>query len=295
MIVAGPGVGKTRIAAQLVRGRLGLCKDFLGMPIKPGKHNVLYLAMDRPEQIRALLALAMRDDDRHVIEKRLRVWKGPPDFDFSKHTDELLRMCTDADADTVIVDSVKDAAVGISEDEVGAAYNRCRQRVLVAGVEVIELHHNVKRGINGARPITLEDVYGSRWITAGAGSVVMLTGEAGDPMVGLRHIKQPVDDVGPLTLVFDPKTQRAEIQRGTDLMAIVRSSPEGITAAAAAALVHETATASKNQIEKTRRRLDKLVGRGLLTRTSGRRGGDHSMPAIYGVSDIGDLLGDADE
>jgi hypothetical protein len=41
-------------------------------------------------------------------------------------------LCEDADADTVVVDSLKDAAIGLSHDDVGSAYNRARQ-IAIAG------------------------------------------------------------------------------------------------------------------------------------------------------------------
>ena len=45
------------------------------------------------------------------------------------------------DAGTVFVDSLKDAALGLSNDEVGAAWNRARQHLLNAGHQLCELHH----------------------------------------------------------------------------------------------------------------------------------------------------------
>jgi len=117
-----------------------------------------------------------------------------------------MRMCEQAGADTVVVDSLKDAAIGLSDDEVGAGWNRARQFALREGVQVLELHHTVKRGANGAEPNTLADIYGSTWITSGAGSVISLWGEAGDPIVSLRHLKQPFAEVGPFRLLHDHTT-----------------------------------------------------------------------------------------
>jgi hypothetical protein len=57
----------------------------------------------------------------------------------------------------VFIDSLKDAAIGLSEDEVAAAYNRGRQYLLAAGRELCELHHTVKRG---QRTPTAADIYG---------------------------------------------------------------------------------------------------------------------------------------
>jgi hypothetical protein len=63
---------------------------------------------------------------RDELDQRLLVWQGPPPHDLARYRSLLLRLCEQADADTVIVDSLKDAAIGLSDD-VGAAYNRARQ------------------------------------------------------------------------------------------------------------------------------------------------------------------------
>jgi hypothetical protein len=36
------------------------------------------------------------------------------------------------------------------------------------------------------------------WLTSGAGSVILLNGQPGDPIVSLHHLKQPAAAVGPL-------------------------------------------------------------------------------------------------
>ena len=64
-------------------------------------------------------------------------------------------------ASVVIVDSLKDAAVELPDDEVGALWNRAVQTTLAAGVEVLVLHHQ-RKGQQGSRPKAIDDVYGSR-------------------------------------------------------------------------------------------------------------------------------------
>ena len=54
-------------------------------------------------------------------------------------------MCRVADADTVIVDSLKDAMIGLNDDAVTAGYNRARQHALEGGVQITEVHHNRKK------------------------------------------------------------------------------------------------------------------------------------------------------
>jgi hypothetical protein len=197
MIVGPPGVGKTTLTGQVVRGLLGLQGSVLGLPVRTAEARVLYLAMDRPAQIARGLRRAFDEADRPILSERLRVWEGPPPGDIAKHPDVMLTLAELAEADVVIVDSVKDAAVGLTEDETAASYNRARQKCLANHVQVLELHHMVKRGANGTKPTELADVYGSAWLTAGAGSVLLLWGAAGDLLVEMKHLKQPVGEVGP--------------------------------------------------------------------------------------------------
>lgn len=55
-------------------------------------------------------------------------------------------MCAEADADTVFVDSLKDAAIGLSEDQPGAGYNRARQGLLQPGLTPLLWDEVPRRG-----------------------------------------------------------------------------------------------------------------------------------------------------
>jgi hypothetical protein len=118
IIAAGPGLGKTTLGQQLALGRCGFeeYSTLLGFPIIRGNGVVLYLAMDRPKQIarsfRRMVGEAWRDE----LDHRLVVWQGPPPYDLARHPALLLHLCEQAGADTVIVDSLKDAAIGLSDD-----------------------------------------------------------------------------------------------------------------------------------------------------------------------------------
>lgn len=268
LMICGPsGVGKTRLARDLIRARISGGETVLGLPVAGGR-RVLYLAMDRPRQIQRLLAGGLATLDRELLDERLVVWQGPPPEDVAKVTDTLLKLARQADADTIVVDSVKDAAIGLSDDAVGAGYNRARQECIAAGVEVLELHHTTKRGPNGAAPTTLADVYGSAWITNGAGSVVLLYGQPGDPIVDFRHLKQPEDVVGPYQLLHD--VDGISIYHAADLLALARvAGSGGITAGDAAAALFDAQTPDKNQRETARRRLRRLATQGLLIEIPG--------------------------
>ncbi len=274
LICGPPGVGKTTLAGLVLTALLGLRTDVLGLPVKPCT-KVLYLAMDRPQQIARALARQVHAEHRDVLAQRLVVWQGPPPSDLAKRPSRLAELAKAAGADVVILDSLKDAAVGLSEDEVGAGYNRARQLLLREGVELAELHHTVKRGGSGGAPTTLADVYGSTWITSGAGSAIMLSGEAGDPVVNLRHLKQPAAEVGPYSVLHDQTAGTMSIEHAADLVAIARASaPGGLTAKAAAMTITDKTDVSKSEVEKARRKLDRLAGGGLLTYREGSKGGD---------------------
>ncbi|WFE44277.1 AAA family ATPase [Verrucosispora sp. WMMD1129] len=279
MIAAPQGVGKTTLAIQLVRARLGLADQVLGHTVRPGDGRVLYLAMDRPAQFQRAARRIFRPQDRALLDERLAIWKGPPPYDMAQRRDILAVMAQKAKADTVVVDSIKDAALGIAEDAVGAGYNRARQQALTEGIQVLELHHTIKRGANGSAPDDLAGVYGSTWLTSGAGSVVSLWGEAGDPVVTWRHLKQPSQEVGPFRVVHDHEHGTSTVEVNVDLVALVRrTGVQGLTAMEYAVALFERPNPSRAQKEKARRLLEKKVNAGHLSRTGGETGGS---PARY--------------
>lgn len=274
LIIAGPqGVGKTTLAGQLLRGALGLMPDgVLGYPVAPCDHRVGYLAMDRPEQARRNLSRMFHPDEREYLAEFLRFWTGPPPTDMAADPETLVRIARQLEVDMLFVDSLKDAAIGLSKDEVGAGYNRARQLCLEEGVQLAELHHMVKNGADGKAPKQLRDVYGSGWITAGAGSVIVLWGDAGDPIVEFHHLKQPLDEVGPFKVLHNRETGLSEMHHDedTDVIGLARRcATTGITAREAAACLYATEHPTNAQSEKARRKLGEFVAKGLLFHQTG--------------------------
>jgi len=78
LTIAGPpGVGKTTLVSHVLVAMLGIADPHvLGLPVAPAR-KVLYLAMDRPQQIARALARHVRPEHRTILAERLVVWKGP--------------------------------------------------------------------------------------------------------------------------------------------------------------------------------------------------------------------------
>jgi hypothetical protein len=277
LIIAGPdGVGKTTLAGCLMRARLGIGDgDVLGRAVTPGKHNVLYLAMDRPRQARRALRRLFTAEHRDTLDEKLRIWQGPPPADLARYPLQLAQLARLADADTIIIDSLKDAALKLSDDEAGSGWNRARQNAIEAGAELIELHHPRKAQADNRKPSKLEDLYGSRWITSGAGSVISLWGEPGDLVVEFTHLKSPAAQAGPWTMGIDPAAGTVHLEHAAvDLVQHVRDrGAAGATAVTAAQALFDCTAPDGSQQKKAAYRLNKKVAEGVLYRRDGQRGG----------------------
>jgi replicative DNA helicase len=212
------------------------------------------------------------------------VWEGPLLADLLKDSRALLDLARTADAGTVIVDSLKDLATKLSDDEVGSTVNRAMQFVVADGREILGLHHP-RKGQGGSKPITLEDLYGSTWLAAGAGSVLSLWGAAGDPIVELRHLKQPAAEVGPLRIENHSATGHMTVFGGeVDPLSVVRNGgAEGVTTLDLTRLMFPgSKEISDNQRKKAQRKLDRLVTGGHVHKVEHQRGGDTgTTPARY--------------
>jgi len=141
-------------------------------------------------------------------------------------------------------------------------------------------------------------VYGGMHLTAGAGSVIALNGDAGDPVVEMRHLKQPMEEVGPFQVVHDHAAGVSSIYRSTDLVVVARSGgAAGVTARNAAMRLFESDKPTASQVEKTRRRLVALADSGALIHVPGgsRAVADAWVAAQPDVDTLGGLVAPAAE
>lgn len=197
MVFGTDGAGKSSIMQQIVFARLGLADDeVLGFPVVQSDQPVLYLALDRPEQIRRSIARMVDLTDpavRDRLKRKLVVWRGALpfhcDLDPKGFADWLLQIGGD-DLGMVVADSVKDMVSSCTEDSAGMGFNDTVQHMVTRGVEFGCCHHNRKPNATNARPRKLADVYGSRWITAGLGSVLNIW-KLDDQRRELTQLKTP--------------------------------------------------------------------------------------------------------
>jgi replicative DNA helicase len=282
LMIYGPqGAGKSTLAQRLLLARAGVVPSLLGLPVQPAVAPIVYVAADRPLQLARSwqrMIHYLSPDKRRLVRDLVRFWKGPLGFDIGSDPEALLRFMVEIGATTLIGDSLKDLAVDLIKDEAGTRVNRAWQLLVAAGIEVADLHHPRKAVAGESRkPKSLDDVYGSTWLSAGHGSVLLLWGNPGDPIVELSHLKQPQEEVGPLRVLIDHELGEVEVHDGGDPLAILRAASSPMAAKDVARVLFSSDRPTDAEIEKARRRCDRLVGLGLAA--ADRQGrDDHGRP-----------------
>ena len=274
LLICGPqGVGKSSVMQQLALRRCGVLEgDLLGFPVERDQRLSLYLALDRPAQIGRSIKRMVTEEHRKQLELGFITWRGALPFNLVEHPDNLYEFVQEigellAPIGTVFIDSLKDLAAGLASDEVGAAVNRALGQLVANDIEVCATHHGRKATGANKKPNTLADIYGSTWITAGAGSVILLWGDAGHSIVELTHLKQPAEDVGPFEILHDHlRGTCTRCDRPDARTVLIAAGEDGITAKAAAEIVFG-ATPDRAQVEKIRRRFDRFVDESRATKT----------------------------
>ena len=267
LIVGSPGVGKSTLMQQLAIRRVGNVTtdhDLLGLPVEPDfSQRLLYIAADRPRQIARSFRRMVDERHRGHLDQSLTFWPGPLPFNVVEDPPQMLAFARHHDAGTVVIDGLGDIASPLSDDLVGGRVKAMFAHLVAEGVQVVAAYHPRKTTSDGRKPRHLDDVYGSTWITAGVGSVLFLYGEAGDPIVEGLHLKQPADVVGPLEIVHDHDHGATVVTDEVTAYDLVRAATNGgTTAKDVAQRIFRTSDPDRNQVERARRKLERLVDEG---------------------------------
>lgn len=219
IIVGDTGFGKSTLAQNIVKTSIGLQNDVLGHTVREFK-RILYIAADRPSQIKYSLSRMVTEQTRARWNECVHVHEGPLDFAINEKPDLLSTFAKmsrerwgSLSCDCIVIDSLKDITSAISDDDDGIKINKALQAVTREGVELMITHHPRKmsndRWKKGDAPLpTLDDVYGSKFITAGAGSVLFLYNSQPEG-VNVSHVKSPAGEVVFPRVAFDGPTGQA--------------------------------------------------------------------------------------
>lgn len=290
MIESSIRVGKTTLAGILIRAMV-FGGDVAGYPVRKldPAERILYVAADRPAQGVAALRRQFTAREWAALDASLDIWQGRLLGDAAEHLDVLADTadCFESIA-VVVVDSLKDVALGLSDEKVGQRYHYARQKLIASGRQLIELHHLNKSGGD----------YGSTFIAAGAGSVMRLSGKPSGKTVTLTQVLPAAELVPPITLSIDraagtmavkPKAAKPAADADAeaagepdteDLVAWVMGQGDGVTATEAAQFLY--ASTKRADVEKARRalnacddlRCEVARGRGAQSRWSADEGLD---------------------
>lgn len=206
LICASPGIGKTTIAQQVLLAMIGVREPrLLGYDVRPlpEGEKVLYIAADRPAQAVRSFRRMVRHENEAVLRDRVVVWKGPFPLD------QAAEIAKEHGCSVVFMDTLAACATGdLSSDETGMKVYHALQDIVANGIDICVLHHNRKRGGQDSGWRGLDEVYGSRWITAPVGSVIYLRGKQGEDVHTLHQLKMPAAPVGPLKIFHNHQIGR---------------------------------------------------------------------------------------
>jgi replicative DNA helicase len=286
-VVAGPtGIGKGTMLQQVALRRAGLIRTTLfGLPIEVDKGLSVYLALDRPHQIRRSFARMVEEKDLVFLNSKLLVWHGQLPFNLSTHPDKFAAFLTDLGVTTVYIDSLKDAFLKLNSDEGGSAVQYAFSEAISAGIEVAASHHMRKRQGDDSGPRRIDDVYGSQMITAGAGSVVLLWGDPGDLVIEIRHLKQPAEQFLDASVLHDKTAGTLELSNRPDLHLLVKNV-KTVTAKDVASHLFGKKNPSRNEIEKARYKLEGMVKAGEAKKVAHPTDKAGKDEVTYSVSDL---------
>ena len=278
LMIYGPtGIGKTTLAGRLLLSLIGVdSSELLDYPVTPipsGK-TVLYIAADRPRQAMRSLRRMVPPEAASILAERLRIEHNRQIWASDTDPEMIYRAAIQCDAAIVFIDSGKDLAGGPLKDEGPAkALMDAIQICIANGVDVAMLHHPRKAAQDGPtkRDLDLDDVYGSAWLTAGSGSVLLVDGKPGSGEFRFEQLKAPATFVDPLEIAVDYETGTLHKNTIRDVETWLRNVGMPITIKQAMShqygMPEEDVDYESPQYRKMAGRLKELVAQGVVSQT----------------------------
>ncbi len=200
--------GKSTFDQNIMRGNIGLIEQVIGLSLSSFNH-ILYVAADRPSQIKYSLRRMINETNRSTWNERVHIHEGPFSFGLNEEPFKLLPAIRDiADKldqppfDCVFLDSLKDLVSEMDDNSDGIHINQSFQSVCQQGIELAVMVHPRKLGRDRKGIPILDDVGGNKQITNGAGSVIFLGEPDAEGYQPLYHLKPPAERIANIALRF---------------------------------------------------------------------------------------------
>lgn len=203
--------GKSTMNQNFLRATIGLLDNVMGMAAEPFKH-VLYIAADRPHQIKASLKRMVTEANIDIWNERVHIHEGPLPFALNLEPEKLLpavrelAMTNESEPfDCVFVDSLKDLVSAMDDNVDGIQINHAFQSLVQNGIELAAMVHPRKLFGSGKMPL-LDDISGNKNILNGAGSVVYLGPPDEGGWQNFWHLKPPQEAIGNVMFRMEKQT-----------------------------------------------------------------------------------------
>lgn len=242
MVFGDDGAGKSTLIQQVVLAAKGLrSPKVLDHAVAALDGVIVYIAADRPANIQDSFGRMVDTTDGPTARRfaeSFRFWSGAVPFLADDDPNAFAQWCIDRaggeHVGMVIIDSVKDVLSDPSSNLAGAQFNRMVQELIERGIEFGCCHHNRKSTGDNKKPKLLSDVFGSRFLTAGLGSVLNIWIPIADkPDRELSQLKTPYG--APISRIdyandSDTGTQKTNVDLGQQVTALLyKAAADGLT------------------------------------------------------------------
>lgn len=196
MVLAGePGVGKSQLSMQFLMAMAMEQSDYLSFPILAGRKG-LFISLEMPTvELKSLFQTMLVDisvEDRKKLDENLYWIDRGENLNFRNQNVRALieQIIADNHLELVVIDSFSKMGIRKMQDEeqileMMGWFDHVRSKY---NCSIWIIHHNRKSN-SDRKADSMDDVYGSRFITAGATSVVVMSRAKGRNTIKLKFEK----------------------------------------------------------------------------------------------------------